>query len=132
MEKKSSTLHRMRTSGWFDVLVAILAVALILGASALTGTISYHMASPDHTLPLLLPFRGQDSVSCPVTAYLHASLQSRSPFPQVHPAENGIQPEAFPHLQHGLLQSPFPAGRPVIRKHIRLKASRIRFGISWR
>ena len=49
MEKKTGTLHRMRTSGWFDILIVILVIALILGASALVGQIDYHTASRNFT-----------------------------------------------------------------------------------
>ena len=49
MEKKTGTLHRMRTSGWFDILIVILVIALILGASALIGQINYHTVSGNFT-----------------------------------------------------------------------------------
>ena len=49
MTQKTGTLHRMRTSGWFDILIAVLVLALVIGAAALIGQISYLVAAKGYT-----------------------------------------------------------------------------------
>ena len=49
MRKKTGTLHRMRTSGWFDILIAVLVLALVIGTAALIGQISYLVAAKGYT-----------------------------------------------------------------------------------
>jgi len=39
----------MRTSGWFDVLAVLLIIALVIGAAALAGQISYRIAEKGYT-----------------------------------------------------------------------------------
>ncbi|MBO4377336.1 MAG: carbohydrate ABC transporter permease [Clostridia bacterium] len=49
MTQKTGTLHRMRTSGWFDILIAVLVLALVIGAAALIGQISYLITAKSYT-----------------------------------------------------------------------------------
>ena len=49
MTQNSGTLHRMRTSGWFDILIGILVLALVIGAAALIGQVSYLIAEKGYT-----------------------------------------------------------------------------------
>ena len=49
MTQKTGTLHRMRTSGWFDILIAVLVLALVIGTAALIGQISYLVAAKGYT-----------------------------------------------------------------------------------
>ena len=49
MTQKTGTLHRMRTSGWFDILIAVLVLALVIGAAALIGQISYVITAKGYT-----------------------------------------------------------------------------------